>query len=373
MNERCVALPPAPGIPPRGRVLLSYVVDAALVRDEADLPHSHPHFWETWAMAQCFRQEGYAVDLVHWSRRRPLPRTDYDVYVDVRRNFDRFAAVLPPSCLKVAHMDTAHHRVHNGNQLRRLEDLKRRRGIDLAPFKLVEENRAAETADVVCVLGNDFTIATFAHCGKPIRRIRLSNAFRYPFPADKDFAAARRRFLWLGSEGFVHKGLDLVLEAFAGLPDHELTVCGPLDKEPAFRNAFADLLYATPNVRAEGWVDVAGPRFRELAARCSALVYPSCSEGGGGCVLTAMHAGLVPLATREASVDLAPDRGILLEPATVESIRAAVLDFSARPPDRVEAMARAAWTWVREHHTRERFMEDYRHFVRQLDEWRKPS
>lgn len=373
LNERCVELPPPGPGPARGRVLLSYIVDGVLARTEADLPHSHPHFWETWAMAQAFREEGYAVDVIHWTRRGPLPRTDYDVYVDVRRNFDRYAARLPATCLKVAHMDTAHHRTHNGNQLRRLAELRARRGIDLAPFKLIEENRAAETADLITVLGNEFTIGSFAFAGKPIRRIRLSNAFQYPFPAGKDFAACRRRFLWLGSEGFVHKGLDLVLEAFAGLPDHELVVCGPLEREPAFARAFADLLYGTPNVRTEGWIDVAGERFRELARSCAGIVYPSCSEGGGGCVLTAMHAGLIPVVSREASVDVAPDRGTLLENSSVAAIQTAVRDLSGLPAAPLESMARAAWTWVREFHTRERFKQEYRAWVRELGPSRKQA
>jgi glycosyltransferase involved in cell wall biosynthesis len=371
LNERVVSLPPAPPGPPRGRVLLSYVVDALLVRDESQIPHSHPHFWETWAMAQAFRDEGYAVDVVHWTRRGPPPRLDYDVYVDVRRNFERYAAALPPACLKIAHMDTAHPLVHNGNQARRLDELRQRRGIRLAPFKHVEENRAAEQADLVVVLGNDFTADSFARCGKPVRRVRLSNAFLYPFPESKDFAACRNRFLWMGSEGFVHKGLDLVLDAFADLPDHELVVCGPLAAEPAFEAAYADRLYRTPNIRAEGWIDVASERFRDLARHCLGMVYPSCSEGGGGCLLTAMHAGLVPVATREASVDLAPDRGLLLPDASVESIQAAVRDLSARPPDQLESLARAAWTWVRQFHTRERFAAEYRDLVRDLDALRK--
>lgn len=371
LNERCISLPPAAGVSPRGRVLLSYIVDAVLVRRESELPHSHPHFWETGAMAQAFRVEGYAVDVIHWTRRGALPRTDYDIYVDVRRNFDRYAAQLPSSCLKIAHMDTAHHRVHNGNQRQRLEDLQRRRGISLAPFKLIEENRAAENADLITVLGNDFTIESFVFAGKPIRRIRLSNAFDYPFPDDRDITAARRRFLWLGSEGFVHKGLDLVLEAFAGLPDQHLTVCGPIEREPAFRKAFADLLYRKPNIRTEGWVDVAGPRFRDLARQCLAMVYPSCSEGGGGGVITAMHAGLIPVVTREASVDMAPDRGVILPVATVDSIRTAVRKLAATPPAELEAMARAAWTWAQEFHTRERFRREYRDLVRELDSFRK--
>lgn len=369
LNERAVTL--SPDRPSRGRVLLSYVIDGVLARSEAEVPHGHPHFWETRAMAELFRDEGYTVDVIHWTRRGPPPRLDYAIYIDVRRNFDRYAALLPTSCLKIAHMDTAHHLVHNGNQRKRLDALKTRRGITLPPFKLVEENHAAEQADLITILGNDFTRDSFAFAGKPVHRIRLSNSFTYALPAGKDFTSSRKRFLWMGSEGFVHKGLDLVLEAFAGLPDFHLTVCGPIDREPLFQNAFREWLYHTPNIHTEGWVDVAGPRFTELARSCVGLVYPSCSEGGGGCVLTAMHAGLIPVVTREASVDLDPACGILLPGDSVAEIQHAVRQLASRDPQELAAQAHAAWYHARNHHTRQRFREDFRAFIQRIPEYQQ--
>ena len=366
INEKCITLSPAPGTPVRGRVLLSYIIDGVIAQTDAELPHSHPHFWETRAMAESFCREGYTVDVVHWTRRKGLPRTDYDVYIDVRRNFDRFARALPEKCLKIAHMDTAHYRVHNANQQKRLEGLRIRRGIELKPFKLVETNQAAENADVITVLGNRFTMDTYEYAKKPVTRIHLSNAFTYPFPDQKDFASCRNRFMWMGSEGFVHKGLDLVLEAFRQMPDHELIVCGPLSSEPDFVRSFNDLLYQQKNIRVEGWIDVASSRFIELAEQCLGFVYPSCSEGGGGCVITGMHAGMIPVVTFEASVDITADRGILLPGDSVEEICDAVRNLSSKPPDALRDMATNAWAWARAHHSRERFSAEYSTFVKSL-------
>ena len=37
----------------------------------------------------------------------------------------------------------------------------------------------------------------------------------------------------------VHKGLDLVLEAFVAMPEYHLTVCGKVSSEKDFEDAYA--------------------------------------------------------------------------------------------------------------------------------------
>ena len=78
---------------------------------------------------------------------------------------------------------------------------------------------------------NDFTRATYPERGTPMVRIPVSVPRSHDWQAAKDFERARSAFLWFGSGGLVHKGLDLVLEAFAGLPDCRLFVCGPISRE----------------------------------------------------------------------------------------------------------------------------------------------
>jgi len=363
INERVVTL--RPDGEPRGHVLFSYIIDP-LLDLERPVPLSHTHFWESRQMALTFRELGFTVDCLHWTNQRFVPRQPYAVYVDVRRNFDRIAPLLPPTCLKIFHADTAHHAYHNGAQQRRLAELEQRRGIRLAPFKLVEVNRAAERADHVTLLGNAFTVGTFRDAGKPIHRIPISTPLLFPEPASKPFGAVRNRFIWFGSEGFVHKGLDLVLDAFAGMPEMELTVCGPLDSEPAFERAYARELYGLPNIRTTGWIDVESPAFKQVLETSLGLVYPSCSEGGGGCVIGCMHAGLIPLVTPEASVDITPDTGVVLPSSSVEAIRTAVRALAAAAPERLRQMSLSAWSFARAVHTRERFAAAYREFAEAL-------
>jgi glycosyltransferase involved in cell wall biosynthesis len=171
----------------------------------------------------------------------------------------------------------------------------------------------------------------------------------------------------------VHKGLDLVLDAFAETPDLHLTVVGPVERERAFAAAYARELYRAPNIATAGWVDIAGERFREITDRSIALVYPSCSEGQNGGTVTCLHAGLLAIVTPEVGVDVDPSFGVVLPEPSVEAIRSAAADVAARPAGALAAMSRAAWAFARGQHTRERFAAVYRQRILEILERFRPE
>jgi hypothetical protein len=358
VERRVIRLAPAGA--PLGRVLLSYVVDPFLVRDEAAISYAHTQDWECWRMAHTWRELGFAVDVIHWTNSLFRPAGPLDVLIDARHNLERLAPSAGERCLRIFHAETAHWKVSDDAQRRRLDELAARRGARLRHLRLVGENRGIESADCAVVLGNEWTMATYRPFGKPLFRVPLSNAFEYPSPEPKQFEACRHRFVWFGGPHFVHKGLDVTLEAFAGAPELELAVAAPIDREPAFARAYARELTASPNIRTLGWVDVAGPAFREMAERTVGSLFPSCSEGGGGSAVTTMHAGLIPIVTREASVDVDAACGVLLADAGVETIRAAARSLAARPAGELRATAVAAWERARAQHTRAHFAATYR-------------
>jgi glycosyltransferase involved in cell wall biosynthesis len=372
IDEKVVRLPAAVGRTP-ARALFSYIVDPFLLPAGAELPHSHTHFWESWTMARTLAALGFEVDVLHWTNRTFEPRERYDLFVDVRLNLERLGPRLGPECLKVMHAETGHASFYNPAQAARLAALEARRGIRLAPFKTLAANRAIESADCATILGNERTQATYRFAGKPLYPVPISQPVLYPFPGDKDFEGARRRFLWFGSGGLVHKGLDLVLDAFAGLPDLHLTVCGPVERERAFEAAYARELYATSNIQTHGWIDVAAPEFLELARRTLALVYPSCSEGQNGGTVTCLHAGLLAVVTAEVGVDVDAGYGVVLAEPSVEAIRAAAVGLSRRAPAELAAMARRAWDFARARHTRARFAAEYRRALVEILERFRPE
>lgn len=356
-DDRCLSVDPPR--PTGRRVLLSYTLNPFLRTPGVPFDHRHTADWECYQIAQAFLELGFGVDVIRYDNDRFRPRAAYAAVIDTLTNLERLAPMLPRGCVKIFHAVFTHWLFHNRAAYARYYALQQRRGVTLRPRRLLRPNLSVEHADVVTLKGNRVTEGTFAHAKRPILRVSGSSTISMPWP-DRDVEAARRRFVWFGGAGLVHKGLDLVLEAFAGMPDLHLTVCGPIEQEPDFAAAFADELYRTPNISTLGWVDVKSPQFARLAAESLALVYPSCADACAGSVITCMHAGLIPIASAESGIDVLPAFGITLRECTVAEIRAAARALAERPAGDLREMSCTAWEVARATYTRERFAREIR-------------
>ena len=352
----------APDGPAKGNVLLSHVNNAFLLGPGEPISNSHTHDWDAMDMAQTFLERGYCVDVIHYTNATFLPHKDYDVFIDVRWNLERLAPMLKPECLKIMHIDTSHLLFHNAAEARRLLALQHRRQVTLAPRRFEMPNKAIEAADCATILGNAATMSTYAYANKPLYPLPVSCPVEYLWPADKDFDACRKHFLWFGSGGMVHKGLDLILEAFIQMPEYHLTICGPVLAEQDFVEAFHKELYEMPNIHLVGWVDIAGQEFKDILNNCVGLIYPSCAEGQAAAVVVCCHAGLIPIVSNTSGVDV-DDFGRVLQTCCVEEITAAIQSIANQPAQQLTQRARAAWEFARTTHTRQRFAKLYRQTI----------
>src|SRR4030042_6113406 len=223
--------------------------------------HSHSLYWESYQMAKAFLDRGYNVDIIHWLNDRFVPKKEYAFFIDIYLNLERIGPMLKKDCVKVLHLPRAHWIFQNKAEYERLFALKKRRGVALKPRRQMEPSWAIEYADFITILGNNFTISTYNDVRKPIIAIPVSTVATYPFPEDKNYELCRKTYLWFGSRGLVHKGLDLVLDSFVEMPDYHLYVCGPIEDEKDFEKTYYKELYQTPNIHTPGWVDVPSPIF----------------------------------------------------------------------------------------------------------------
>ena len=359
-----------PNQEPIGRVLLSYVIEPFLAQDAVSIPNDHTHYWESYTIGRIFLDLGYELDVISYRNEIFKPQKEYAIFLGARTNFNRIVKHLNNDCLKIVHLDTAHWLFNNHAACKRSLDLVERKKVALGNAKFVEVNRAIEQADFATILGNAFTAGTYRFAHKKIFRIPISACATYDYPNTKHARECRRNFAWFGSSGFVHKGLDLVLDVFSGLPDYHLYVCGPIKSEPYFEEAFHTELYRMPNIHTVGWVDINNQTFTDVMDKCVALVYPTCSEGGGGSVIQCMHAGVIPIASYEASVDIDMTFGIILDNCSTDTIRDSILELSHLPDEKLDLMSRKSWEFARTNHTRDLFEYLFRQTMDQiLQQW----
>jgi len=349
-------------IKPNGKnVLLSYITRPFIVKENDPSFYSHTNTWECLQIAKIWLNHGFNVDVIEWDNSSFIPKKDYHVFIDIHSNMERLAPLMREDCLKILHITGAHWRFQNAAEMKRLEELYIRRGVKLQPRRQVPPSNGIEYAECATILGNKFTKDTFAFAGKPLYSIPLSTTVQFPY-YKRDYHNIGNNFLWLGSSGMVHKGLDLVLDAFSQLPSCNLTICGPVRSEPDFETAFYKELYHTPNIKTIGFINIRTKKFQEIIQKSAALIYPSCSEGQAGSVVTCLHAGLIPIISYESGVNI-DDFGILLKKNSVDEIIETIKDFSKKDEKTLEQMSRGAWNYARTNHTREKFSECYNKFI----------
>jgi glycosyltransferase involved in cell wall biosynthesis len=121
----------------------------------------------------------------------------------------------------------------------------------------------------------------------------------------------RKSFLCFAGNGFICKGVDILVDAFVNMPDAILHICGP-DTEKTFFEVMGDTIKKSENIHYEGFVDIGGEKFNRLIEKCSYVVFASSSEGCATSVTTVLRAGLVPILTPETSIDIG-DFGYLID------------------------------------------------------------
>jgi len=319
-----------PGRSQPRRALLSYLT--APLRDVQPDDQRRPFSNAGLALTlpRLLQHMGYVVDIVDCSDTWFKPTRHYELFIGHgAHNFERLAAALPASATKVYFATGSHWQFHNRSALARAHWLAQRRGTALPPDRpiTVSEERANQLADGIVCLGSDAVRATYA----AFARVVALNSAAFPAPAAalpaRDFTQARRHFLFFAGAGNLHKGLDLLLEAFDGA-DASLWICQPLS--PGFERLYRHELNALPNVHHVGWLSHRSAQFYALAARCAYVILPSCSEGSPGSVIECLHAGLIPVLSPEAGIDVA-DFGVALPTTSIADIRLCVDTLAAQP------------------------------------------
>ncbi len=270
---------------------------------------SHSNWLECLTAAEIFNDLGYRVDVIQLTASGK--NIDYDRYKVVYGSGKPLSLAFGrPGVKTILYAPGCSTRFSNPATLKALYRFYQTSGLlawDSARL-CPDTGEQPYFADFIIPLGNAFVANTYAIEG--IRQtVKPLPAFYfdvYDIDLDaKDFSACRRNFLWFGSAGFVHKGLDIVLEVFKRRPDLNLFICGVSERESVFFNYYQkELSNKVVNIKNMGFVWLDSSAFKMLMDTCPAVLYPSASEGGAAAIVNVMaNGGLIPAVSRQTGLD----------------------------------------------------------------------
>ena len=277
------------------RVLLCYLNN---YNNKQDLTHArHTNWYEKYVIEKYFIDRNYEMDICDCnsaSSVMKLKDNHYDVIFGFGSAF-RWAANNWPMAEKILYYTESPYWFSNEREKERVRYFFERTGIEK---RLNRTGRYYEEHDEE--LADDILAMCDTAYVKNNKKGRVKHI--YPHGLRNDNYVWKRRekkgFLIFMSGGYIHKGLDIIVEAFKKLPDLELYVGGNLN---GYKQDFGELQQG--NVLDLGFIDISSQQFIDVASKCMFILCPSCSEGCPTGVLTCMRHGLIPVISRGIGLD----------------------------------------------------------------------
>lgn len=291
----------------RQRALLVYLTEPFLLKETDPIFYWHQNFRQSRQIAAMLDEFGYRVDVADIRTRRFPASAAYDLLISHNGQLGDSSRLLRPRGQRIYLSTGMGHRTYNRNIRRRYAELTGRRGCLLQLRQLNEEQLPfLAEADAIVGFGCERTRESWrSEFPGPIWSFP-NYAFREMkyVHRESDFDGLRCNFLFFASWNQVGKGLDLLLEVFAKHPQLHLYICSSFKKEADFCRCYRRELFATPNIHPLGLVRAHSEGFYRIARQCAFVILPTAAESQVGSVLQCMAAGLIPITSAEAGIDM---------------------------------------------------------------------
>lgn len=328
---------------------------------QKNIPLYHQNVWQAREWVKIFDEFGYTVDVADYQREDIEPKYDYDLVIGlIPRGIDIYSKHMKAECKVIAYLTSSNGVYTDAQGEKRASELKQRRGVYVQTRRggLVIEKKI-ESMDAAFFIGNEYNVQSYSEFIMPPIYYIKNTGHTFDTKKINYENKSSKKFVYFGSAGSVHKGLDLLLEVFAELGSpYELFVCGNFKDEEDFCKEYAKELFNTSNIHPIGRIEIDSDLFWDIMNRCAYSVLPSCAEGMAGSVLTTMSAGIINICSKECGFDEADV--ILLPDCSKETIAKYVVEYGNKDVEWIRENCDKAIITVKEKFSEECFAESVR-------------
>jgi len=333
---------------------------------------SHTNFYEAQSWAKILDELGYNVDIIDYRNTKNLDLSKYDLICGFGDVFQKVFESGYHNKIQTIYYGAGMHVCHqNTTSLQRVKDVYGKKGVWLGKSaRFVEKTWTHQTAlvDGIIAVGNEV-------CADSYRKYYDGIVYSLPAPFYETLdgeniirqrdSSSKQHYLWFGSSGLIHKGLDLCLDYFSKTQDIFLHICGPIESEKEFINVYKKELFESPNIKSHGFVDIASKEFEAILTMCSFIIFPSCSEGGSPSTLTVIgNSGLVPIITKETTIQTGYE--IWIDGFDYESVDKAIKQSQTLSFEEIKELQYNNLKFVKTNHTQEIYYEQLKKNIQNI-------
>lgn len=171
----------------------------------------------------------------------------------------------------------------------------------------------------------------------------------------RNLDSSKNNFLWFGSNGAIHKGLDLLLDIFKKRDDIYLHVCGLNNKDRSILK-----IPKRPNIFDYGRIDVNGDLYLNLVNISSFVLLPSCSEASSTAVLTCMRHSMIPIIMEKTGFDYLKNLVFLLNDYKLDYLESSIDLYRSYSNTEIDYLHTKIFDYANENFSLEKYNRNFK-------------
>lgn len=348
--------------PGQKKVLFIYITKIA--KTDFNSAVYHPNLMHCLQMLNSLIQMGYAVDLFHTRGVHSIQyvQKEYDLILGFGPLYEQ---VIEKGIkgYPVLYLTENDPRSVSNLYRDRIEYYKERHADNQYKKSLSRESfytsKQIELSKACIAMTSLYNLEKIKKDMSDVYSININGLKNQHFVFDEQNAERNKRnFVWFGSNGCLHKGLDILVDAFAKLPDCTLSIYGlPSSEYSIIKKKL------TPNIHYKTSVNVHSDAFiTDVVNKHCFVVSASCSEGMNSGIATCMRHGLIPVVTKETGYE--PHECIIeFEDYKVEHIISKVKQICEMDDAQVRRLSRITYEYGNMSYSLEAFTERFNYVL----------